>query len=231
MPYLFYDIPSMIILIPALILSLYAQYKVQSTFQRYLQVANVSGYTGAQVARRILDAQGLTDVSIELIGGRLTDHYDPRKRVLRLSGEVYHGNSIAAVGVAAHESGHAIQHAYGYAPLSIRNAIVPIVNFSSQAAFIFIFAGLFFAGGTVLLDIGIYLFTAVVLFQLITLPVEFNASSRAVELLAGEGYISRDEEHHVRKVLNAAALTYVASAATAVAQLLRLLLLRERRRD
>jgi len=223
--------PSMLILIPALILSLYAQYKVQSTFQKYLRVANTGGYTGAQVARRILDDQGLTDVTVELIGGRLTDHYDPRKRVLRLSAEVYHGSSVASIGVAAHESGHAIQHAYGYAPLSIRNAIVPIVNFSSQAAFIFIFLGLFFGGATLLLDIGIYLFTAVVLFQLITLPVEYNASSRAVELLAGGGYITRDEERHVRKVLSAAALTYVASAAAAVAQLLRLLMLRDRRRN
>ena len=231
MPFLFYDMPSMLILIPALILSLYAQYKVQSTFQRYLRVANMGGYTGAQVARRILDAQGLTDVPVELIGGRLTDYYDPRKRVLRLSADVYHGSSVASIGVAAHEAGHAIQHAYGYVPLSIRNAIVPVVNFSSQAAFIFIFLGLFLGGATLLLDIGIYLFAAVVLFQLITLPVEFNASSRAVELLAGGGYVTRDEEGHVRKVLSAAALTYVASAAAAIAQLLRLLMLRDRRRN
>lgn len=230
MLYLPYD-STMLILIPAIILSFYAQYKVQSTFQRYLQLASRSGYTGAQVARMILDGQGLTDVLIEQVGGRLTDHYDPRKRVLRLSREVYYGNSIASLGVAAHESGHAIQHAYGYAPLSIRNAIVPIVNFSSRAAFIFIFAGLFLAGSTILLDIGIYMFAAVVLFQLITLPVEFNASSRAIELLAGGGYVSRDEERHVRKVLNAAALTYVASAATAVAQLFRLLMIRDRRRN
>lgn len=230
MLYLPYD-STMLVLIPAIILALYAQYKVQSTFQRYLQVANRNGYTGAQVARRILDEQGLTDVSIEQIGGLLTDHYDPRKRVLRLSREVYYGNSIAALGVAAHESGHAVQHAYGYAPLSIRNAIVPIVNFSSRAAFIFIFAGLFLTGSTLLLDIGIYMFAAVVLFQLITLPVEFNASSRAVEMLAGGGYISSDEERHVRKVLNAAALTYVASAATALSQLLRLFMIRDRRRD
>lgn len=228
--YLPYD-STMFVLIPAIILTLYAQYKVQSTFQRYLHLASRSGYTGAQVARRILDEQGLTDVSIEQIGGRLTDHYDPRKRVLRLSREVYYGNSLASLRVTAHETGHAIQHAYGYTPLNIRNAIVPIVNFSSRAAFIFIFAGLFFAGATILLDIGIYMFAAVVLFQLITLPVEFNASSRAVELLAEGGYVSSDEQRHVRKVLNAAALTYVASAATAISQLLRLLMIRDRRQD
>jgi Zn-dependent membrane protease YugP len=228
MPFLFYD-STMFILLPALILSFYAQYKVQSTFNRYISIANYGGYTGAEVAKKILDAMGLGDIPIDRIGGYLSDHYDPRKKVLRLSDAVYNGRSIAAIGVAAHEAGHAIQHANGYVPLSIRNAIVPIANFGSQAAFLFIFLGLIM-GAMTMLDIGIYLFLAVVAFQLITLPVEFNASSRAVELLSVQGFVTRDEEKSVKKVLNAAALTYVAAAASAVAQLLRLLLLRDRRR-
>lgn len=228
MPFLFYD-STMMILLPALILSFYAQYKVQSTFNRYISIANYGGYTGAEVAKKILDAMGLGDIPIDRIGGYLSDHYDPRKKVLRLSDAVYNGRSIAAIGVAAHEAGHAIQHANGYVPLSIRNAIVPIANFGSQAAFLFIFLGLIM-GAMTMLDIGIYLFLAVVAFQLITLPVEFNASSRAVELLSVQGFVTRDEEKSVKKVLNAAALTYVAAAASAVAQLLRLLLLRDRRR-
>ncbi|HHZ12931.1 MAG: zinc metallopeptidase [Caldicoprobacterales bacterium] len=228
MPFLFYD-STMLILLPALILSFYAQYKVQSTFNRYISIANYGGYTGAEVAKKILDAMGLGDIPIDRIGGYLSDHYDPRKKVLRLSDAVYNGRSIAAIGVAAHEAGHAIQHANGYVPLSIRNAIVPIANFGSQAAFLFIFLGLIM-GAMTMLDIGIYLFLAVVAFQLITLPVEFNASSRAVELLSVQGFVTRDEEKSVKKVLNAAALTYVAAAASAVAQLLRLLLLRDRRR-
>jgi len=228
MPFLFYD-STMLILLPALILSFYAQYKVQSTFNRNISIANYGGYTGAEVAKKILDAMGLGDIPIDRIGGYLSDHYDPRKKVLRLSDAVYNGRSIAAIGVAAHEAGHAIQHANGYVPLSIRNAIVPIANFGSQAAFLFIFLGLIM-GAMTMLDIGIYLFLAVVAFQLITLPVEFNASSRAVELLSVQGFVTRDEEKSVKKVLNAAALTYVAAAASAVAQLLRLLLLRDRRR-
>ena len=222
MPFLFYD-STMLILLPALILSFYAQYKVQSTFNRYIRIANYGGYTGAEVARRILDAMGLGDIPVDRVGGYLSDHYDPRKKVLRLSDEVYNGRSIASIGVAAHEAGHAIQHAKGYVPLSIRNAIVPIANFGSQAAFLFIFLGLIM-GAMAMLDIGIYLFLAVVAFQLITLPVEFNASSRAVELLSIQGFVTRDEEKSVKRVLNAAALTYVAAAASAVAQLLRLLL-------
>ena len=227
MPFLFYD-STMLILLPALILSFYAQYKVQSTFNRYIRIANYGGYTGAEVARRILDAMGLGDIPVDRVGGYLSDHYDPRKKVLRLSDEVYNGRSIASIGVAAHEAGHAIQHAKGYVPLSIRNAIVPIANFGSQQPFC-LFLGLIM-GAMAMLDIGIYLFLAVVAFQLITLPVEFNASSRAVELLSIQGFVTRDEEKSVKRVLNAAALTYVAAAASAVAQLLRLLLLRDRRR-
>ncbi|NLI59972.1 MAG: zinc metallopeptidase [Clostridiales bacterium] len=231
MPYLFYDTSSLVILLPALILSFYAQYKVQNTYSRFLKVGNYGGYTGAEVARRILDSQGLEDISVNRVGGYLSDHYDPRRKVIRLSEQVYNGRSIASIGVAAHEAGHAIQHARGYTPLSIRNAIVPIASFASQAAFIFIFLGLFLGAGTMLVDVGILLFAAVVAFQLITLPVEFNASSRAVELLSGQGFVTGSEETSVRKVLNAAALTYVAAAASAIAQLLRLLMLRGRRRD
>ncbi|NLJ41424.1 MAG: zinc metallopeptidase [Clostridiales bacterium] len=229
MPFLFYEIKGFLILLPALILAFYAQYKVQSTFKRYLRVSSRGGYTGVQTARRILDSQGLRDVPIDMIGGHLTDHYDPRKKILRLSQEVYRGSSVASIGVAAHEAGHAIQHANGYTPLSIRNAIVPVAGFSSRISFFLIFLGLFM-GATAMVDIGIYLFLAVVIFQLITLPVEFNASSRAIELLVGEGLINGDEEKGVRKVLSAASLTYVAAAATAIAQFLRLLTLRNRRR-
>jgi Zn-dependent membrane protease YugP len=228
--YLLYDIPSMIIFLPALIFSLYAQYKVQNTFNRYIRVANYGGYTGAEVARRILDSQGLGNIPVNMVGGYLSDHYDPRRKVLRLSEAVYNGRSIASIGVAAHEAGHAIQHARGYAPLSIRNAIVPIASFGSNAAFLFIFLGLFMGTGTLLIDIGIYLFLGVVAFQLITLPVEFNASRRAVDLLTNQGFVIREEESGIRKVLNAAALTYVAAAASAIAQLLRLMMLRNRRR-
>ncbi|HZJ82419.1 MAG TPA: zinc metallopeptidase [Clostridia bacterium] len=230
MPYLFYDIPSMIILLPALILSFYAQYKVQNTFNKFIRVGNRGGYTGAEVARKILDSQDLRDVPVDMVAGRLTDHYDPRKRVLRLSEEVYRGKSVASIGVAAHEAGHAMQHSNGYIPLSIRNAIVPIASFGSQASFLFIFLGLFIGSGTFLLDVGIYLFLGTVIFQLITLPVEFNASNRAVGLLVSQGFVMGDEEAKVKKVLNAAALTYVAAAASAVSQLLRLLMLRNRRR-
>lgn len=229
MPGFYIDATSMLILLPALILSFYAQYKVQSTFNRYIRVGNYGGYTGAEVARRILDSQGLGDIPVDMVGGYLSDHYDPRKKVLRLSEQVYRGSSIASIGVAAHEAGHAIQHANGYAPLSIRNAIVPIAGFGSQASFLLIFLGLFM-GAMAMVDIGIYLFLAVVAFQLITLPVEFNASSRAIELLSSQGFVTGTEERNVRQVLNAAALTYVAAAATAIAQLFRLLMLRDRRR-
>ncbi len=231
MPYGFgYFDPTMILLIPSIILAMYAQAKVSSTFARYLRVGSKKGYTGYQVARYILDNNGMKDVSIELARGQLGDHYDPRKRAVRLSNDVYHGHSIASVSVAAHETGHAIQHANGYIPLSFRNIIFPVANFGSRAAWIFIFLGLIMSMPS-LLDLGILLFSAAVLFQVVTLPVEFNASSRAIRLLDEGGFIVGDEYKHSKRVLNAAALTYVAAMATAISQLIRLLFIRGRRRD
>ena len=219
-----------IVLIPAIILAMYAQSKVKSTYEKYVRIASQKGYTGAEAARAILDRNGLTDVRIEHIRGTLSDHYDPRTRVLRLSDMVYRGNSISSSAIAAHEVGHAIQHARDYAPLRFRNAIVPVVNFASNLSWLFILAGLFLSF-TGLIDIGIILFTGSVVFQIVTLPVEFNASSRALDELESVGVLTREEIPHSKKVLDAAALTYVAATATAVAQLVRLLLLRERSRD
>jgi len=225
----FYD-STMIILIPAIILAMYAQSKVKSTYAKYVRIPSKKGYTGADAARAILDKNGLSDVNIQHIGGVLSDHYDPRTRVLRLSDQVYRGTSIASSAIAAHEVGHAIQHAKSYAPLTFRNAIVPVVNFASNLSWFFIMAGLIFAGMQSLLDIGIILFTGAVIFQIVTLPVEFNASSRALSELESVGVLTREEIPQSKKVLNAAALTYVAATATAVAQLIRLLVIRDRRR-
>lgn len=229
-PYGFGFDPTMIFLIPSIIFAMYAQTKVKSTFAKYLRVYSKKGYSGFQVARYILDHNGMRDVPIEIARGQLSDHYDPRKRVVRLSNEVYNGTSLASISVAAHETGHAIQHAHGYVPLSFRNAIFPIASFGSQAAWFFVIIGLVMSA-TPLVDIGILLFTAAVLFQVITLPVEFNASSRAMRLLDEGGFIVGDEYNHSKKILRAAALTYVAAMATAVSQLIRLLLIRGQRRD
>lgn len=228
-PYGFFD-GTMIFLIPAIIFALYAQSTVKSTFNRYLRVPTQGGYSGYEVARRILDQNDLRDVPIEMAQGHLSDHYDPRRRTLRLSHEVYHGSSVASVSVAAHEVGHAIQHANGYVPLSLRNAIFPVASFGSQMAWVFIFAGFFLQGMAFLVDIGILLYAAAVAFQVVTLPVEFNASSRALTLLDDNGFVSGNEIQGSQKVLRAAALTYVAAMATAVAQLIRLLVLRNNRR-
>ncbi|MFA5523429.1 MAG: zinc metallopeptidase [Tissierellales bacterium] len=226
----FYGFDStMILLLPAIALTLYAQGKVKSSFAKYLRVPTQRGYTGGDVARSLLDQNGLKDIPIELASGQLSDHYDPRSRVLRLSSEVYRGSSIASVSVAAHEVGHAIQHADGYAPLSMRNVIFPVARFGSSAAWLFIIAGLLIPSLGGLMDIGIVLFGAAVLFQLITLPVEFNASSRALELLDSNGYVSGEETKGAKKVLQAAALTYIAAMATGIAQLIRLFVLRNRR--
>ena len=229
MYYPYFD-STMIVLIPAIILAMYAQSKVKSTYEKYVRIASQKGYTGAEAARAILDRNGLTDVRIEHIRGTLSDHYDPRTRVLRLSDMVYRGNSISSSAIAAHEVGHAIQHARDYAPLRFRNAIVPVVNFASNLSWLFILAGLFLSF-TGLIDIGIILFTGSVVFQIVTLPVEFNASSRALDELESVGVLTREEIPHSKKALDAAALTYLAATATAVAQLVRLLLLRERSRD
>jgi Zn-dependent membrane protease YugP len=214
-------------------LALYAQFKVQSTFQKYLRVGSSSNLTGAQVARELLDKNQLHNVPVEITPGNLSDHYDPRRRILRLSPEVYHGRSLAALGVAAHETGHAIQHANEYIPLNIRNAVFPVASFGSSLAFPLFFIGLILGrGGLFLMDLGIILFSVAVLFQVLTLPVEFNASSRALQMLEGGGYLSRGQEiAGARKVLSAAALTYLAATAMAVLQLLRLLVLRGSRDD
>jgi Zn-dependent membrane protease YugP len=223
MPFFWFD-PTMILLIPAILLAMYAQFKVQGTFAKYSRIAARSGMTGAQVAKEILRDNRIYDVTVEQTRGILTDHYDPRRKALRLSPQVYNSNSLAALGVAAHESGHVIQHQYGYVPFNIRMAIVPIATIGSQLAFPLLFIGLILSAPG-LAKIGVIAFSTAVLFQLVTLPVEYNASSRAIEALEVGGYLSRDEAPHTRKVLNAAALTYVAATLTAVLQLLRLMLL------
>lgn len=228
MPF-FYD-STMIILLPALIISMYAQFKVNSTFQRYSKVFSRRGITGAEVARTLLDEAGLYDVPVELVHGKLTDHYDPRGRIMRLSQDVYYGNSVAAIGVAAHETGHAIQHKEGYSPLMIRNTIFPVVNISSSVSWFLFFIGLVFSIPS-LTQLGIILFCAVVIFQIITLPVEFNASARAIRILDSKGVLDKEELYGAKKVLKAAALTYIAAVLTAISQLLRLIALSNRNND
>jgi Zn-dependent membrane protease YugP len=218
----------MLFLFPALLFATYAQIKVSTSFNKYLRVASRSGYTGREVARLILDRNGLYDVRIEPAAGQLTDHYDPRTKVIRLSRDVYNGSSIAAVSVAAHEAGHAIQHGEGYFPLIIRNNIAPVVSIGSRFVWILILLGLVIE--PFLLEVGIMLYLAVVLFQVITLPVEFNASRRALYQLEN-GIVFKDEVGASREVLTAAALTYVAATLVAIGELLRLLALSNRRRD
>lgn len=216
----------LIILLPAIIIAAWAQHKVSATFDKYSKVRSINGYSGAEVARMLLDANGLFDVPVEIIKGRLTDHYDPARHVMRLSEDVFYGTSVASLGVAAHETGHAVQHKERYSPLIIRNSIVPIVNFSSNASWIIILIGFFMgSSGRGLVQIGILLFTAVVLFQIITLPVEFNASKRALQLLSTRGILYEDEVIGAKRVLSAAAMTYVAAALTSIAQLIRLILI------
>lgn len=212
------------LLIPAIIISLYASMKVDSTYKKYSQVPSKKGRTGADVARFILNQNGLYDVPIEVTGGHLSDHYDPRSRVVRLSQDVYYGSSLASLGVAAHEVGHAVQHDTGYLPLYIRNTVIPVTQFGSTAAIPLFFLGIIVSSET-LIGLGIVLFSTIVFFQLVTLPVEFNASSRALATLGGEGFLDEGELKGTAKVLRAAALTYVAAALTAVMELLRLVLM------
>lgn len=217
------------LVMPALLLSLYAQYKVKSTFNDFRRVGNRKGLTGAEVSRRILDSNGLYDVVVQPVRGELTDHYDPRTKVVRLSDSVYNSTSVAAIGVATHETGHAIQHKVGYAPLALRSTLVPVANIGSSAGPYLAILGLFI-GWPTLVNAGIILFTAAVAFYLVTLPVEFNASKRAIALLEETGMLYGDELASAKKVLRAAAMTYVASAAVAMASLLRLILLTSNRR-
>lgn len=213
------------------IISMYFQFKVTSTFKKYSNVQNYRGLTGADVAQALLRLNGIYDVRVEQVRGTLTDHYDPSKKVIRLSDGVFGSRSISAISVAAHETGHAVQHAKGYAPLAIRSAIFPVVNISSHIAIPLFILGLLLGGNYTLATIGVVLFAAVVVFHLITLPVEFNASSRALRMLTENGYITDMELASSRKVLGAAAMTYVAAAATAALQLLRLLAILGNRRD
>ena len=227
----FYDATYILVLIGAL-LSMWASARVNSTYKKYAQVRSASGLTGAEAARRILNGAGIYDVRIEHISGNLTDHYDPRGKVLRLSDTVYGSPSVAAIGVAAHECGHAIQHDQGYAPLQIRSAIVPVANIGTKAAFPIILLGLFFGSSYTLIQVGLLCFACGTLFQLITLPVEFNASARAVDILGNTHMLSDTELGSTKKGLSAAAMTYVAAAAASILSLLRLVLLfGGRRRD
>ena len=222
----YYD-PTFILVFAGLILTLIASAGVKSTFARYSRVRCMAGYTGAQAAQEVLRISGIYDVRIERVAGELTDHYDPRAKVLRLSDSTYGSNSVAAVCVAAHECGHAIQHQNSYFPLTLRTAIVPAANLGSTLAWPLILIGLFFTRntGAVLINLGIICFSFAVIFQLVTLPVEFNASARALRILGEQGILSDSELPYTKKVLKAAALTYVASAAAAILQLLRLVLL------
>ena len=225
----FWD-PTYLIVLPAIALALYAQVRVKSAYTRYSQVRTRRGLRGAEVAEEILRRTGLGGVQVQRIDGFLSDNYDPRTRVLRLSPGVYDGDSVASVGVAAHETGHAIQHAQAYAPLALRSAIVPVTQFGSWLAWPIFLLGFFFHSQP-FMQLGIFIFSAVVAFTLITLPVEFNASGRALRILQTEGLVTSDELGGVRAVLSAAALTYVAAAATAVLELVRLLLLYNMRRE
>ena len=233
MPYYYWWDPTYFLVIIGAVICLLASAHVNNTFKKYSKYRSMSGMTGAQAAQRILNAAGIYDVEIRHISGKLTDHYDPRNKTLSLSDSVYGSTSVAAVGVAAHECGHAIQHQKNYAPLTIRGAIVPVANIGSTLAWPLILIGLFISSrsGQALITAGIICFSLAVLFQIVTLPVEFNASRRAVRILGETGILGEQELGYTRKVLGAAALTYGAGAASAILQLLRLILLFGGRRD
>ncbi|MBI4582307.1 MAG: zinc metallopeptidase [Planctomycetes bacterium] len=216
---MFFDPLYLLIILPGVLLALYASLKVKSSFARASAIPSQAGWTGGQVAQAILDAEGIADVQIEPVQGYLSDHYDPRAKVLRLSPDVYRGRSLAAAGVAAHEVGHAIQHAHGYGPLAVRNAVVPVASIGSSLSWVFIIIGIGMALQTLAI-IGCALFTLVVIFQVVNLPVEFNASRRARQVLLVNGIVGTDEDHEIGRVLNAAAMTYVAATLTAILTLL-----------
>ena len=230
--YFGYD-PTYWMVIVGMIISMLASAKVKSAFNKYSKVRSMSGMTGAQVAERILNSQGIYDVSVQRVAGSLTDHYNPSTKVVNLSETVYSSTSVAAIGVAAHECGHAIQHAKGYVPLSLRTAIVPVANIGSKIAWPLLILGLLINSRSSLTFIyaGIICFSFALIFQIVTLPVEFNASSRALKLLTSNGILSDDEVGKTRKVLTAAALTYVAAVAASILQLLRILAIFGGRRD
>ena len=218
--------PTLLILIPAGLFALYAQAKVRSAYARGSQIPGSRGYTGAQAAQEVMHQSGITDVPVEPVSGQLTDHYDPTHKRLCLSEGVYASRSLAAVGIAAHEAGHAMQHASAYPALGLRSAVVPVANIGTMLGPILFMVGLFFFRSPLLVNIGIAAYSVAVLFTLITLPVEFNASQRAIACLTSQGIIPAEEVDETRRVLNAAAWTYVAAAAVAISQLVRLLLLR-----
>lgn len=220
----YYD-PTYILVVIGAILSMWASAKVNSTYKKYSKVRSYSGLTGAEAARQILNGAGIYHVQIEHISGNLTDHYDPRSKVLRLSDSVYGSTSVAAIGVAAHECGHAIQDDQSYAPLNFRNTLVPVANIGTKAAMPILLIGLLFTSSSFLISVGLWCFSLGTLFQLVTLPVEFNASSRAIKILGDSRMLSGEELAHTKKVLSAAAMTYVAAAAASILSLLRLILL------
>ncbi|MGH7730418.1 MAG: zinc metallopeptidase [Candidatus Eiseniibacteriota bacterium] len=226
----FFD-PTMIILIPALIFAFWAQWKVQHTYKKFSQVRAANGRTGREMALSIMSRNGVADVAVEEVGGILSDHYDPRVKKVRLSEHNYRDSSISSIAVAAHEVGHVLQHAQGYMPLAFRTTLAPVAQIGSFAAFPLFMIGLIFGGPWAkgLMDLGIIFFTGAVLFQVITLPVEFNASNRALAQLTESGSLMPEEVGQAKQVLDAAALTYVAAAAMAALQLLRLVLIRNSR--
>ncbi len=226
---LYFDYYYLILVVPAIIISLIAQWNVKSTYAKMKKVDNKRRITGAMAAQRVLAHYGITNVQVTTVPGQLSDHYDPRSNVIRLSPEVYSGTSIASVGIACHEAGHAAQHAQNYAPIKIRNAILPVANIGSSAGVLIAVLG-YFLGFGLLVDIGIILFASVVAFQLVTLPVEFNASRRAIQVIEGTGLLYDDEMSGAKKVLRAAAMTYVASLLVSLASLIRLILRTNRRR-
>jgi Zn-dependent membrane protease YugP len=226
----FWD-PTSVLLFPAILFVMWAHFRVNSTFNQWARVGTRAGVTAAEVARDILQKNGIYDVRVEFVHGNLTDHYDPKERVVRLSASTYDSRSIAAIGVAAHEVGHVIQHYHAYVPLTMRNLIFPVARIGDMFGFPLAILGFFFGGnvGWTMLNLGILLFTLAVAFYVVTLPVEYNASSRAIGILESGGYLTREELQGAKSVLNAAALTYVASAAVAISNLLRLLILRNMR--
>lgn len=230
MPFYFYDSYYLMLVLPAIIIAMVAQFKVQSTFKKYATVFSRKGKTAAEVARRILDENGLSGVMVERVAGNLTDHYDPKANVIRLSDSVYGSTSVASIGVAAHEAGHAVQHFVGYAPIRLRNAVLPVANIGSRLAMPVILIGLLMSFNP-LVSFGIILFSGLVLFQLVTLPVEFNASQRALNTLREHNALDSEELLAAKKVLSAAAMTYVASALVSAMQLLRLVLISNRRKQ
>ena len=233
MYYPMYFDPTYVLVLLGVVICMVASAKMNSTFNKYSRIRNHSGMTGRDAAEQILHREGLYDVRIEHISGNLTDHYDPRTKVVRLSDATYNSTSVAALGVAAHECGHAVQHATGYVPLKIRGSLVPVANFGSSIAWPLIILGLFFNGrsSAMFINFGILAFSLAVLFQIVTLPVEFNASNRALKILGNSGMLYESEVKDTRKVLTVAALTYVAGAASAILQLLRILLLTNNRRN